>query len=375
MRLRAVTVMCAVVCLVVSCTRGGQTPPEPALDLAWSHLSAPSGLQLKTVTGLADGFLVGGQTPGAAVEPRLFAVRGDRWAPVALSARSYYAFRARWRSVAASDDHVLAIADAPGGAHSNPRWTVWRGTMSRLGEEPQTVETFGGWGSGGLVGAAFDRERPVIVGSWSAGGRLSPACWRPRGPVWMREVSSDPALASQPNILRSVRTVGTDGAVPVLAGSATVLGSGTVTTVPTIWRRAGNGSWTEHRLPVESAGGQVLAVRCSMSSCLAVGVDGARAAVWRVDGTGATRVPSLPPLDVDPVRDKVFVVATAAGEPVLAVSSGVVTVMAVERDGRWSAVPAPPGRLLALAAAGRQLMAITQDSAADGDVWHTVLPT
>ena len=68
-----------------------------------------------------------------------------------------------------------------GGAHANPRWTVWAGSPQRLDEYPQTFETFGGQSAGGLLDIVFTSDGPVIAGSWAAmEGGLDTAVWLPR---------------------------------------------------------------------------------------------------------------------------------------------------------------------------------------------------
>ena len=49
------------------------------------------------------------------------------------------------------DGAVDLVGGAPAGAHSNTRWSTWRGDAAGVRELPQPFATFGGWGAGALV--------------------------------------------------------------------------------------------------------------------------------------------------------------------------------------------------------------------------------
>ena len=95
---------------------------------------------------------------------------------------------------------VDLVGGAPAGAHSNTRWSTWRGDASGVRELPQPFATFGGWGAGALVSLVQTPSAPVIVGSWESGGAgLDIAVWHPRGERWVRASSAGTALASTPH--------------------------------------------------------------------------------------------------------------------------------------------------------------------------------
>ena len=121
--------------------------------------------------------------------------------PVPLHPNSPYAKVADLVSLAARGDEVVALGAAHGGAHANPRWTVWAGSPQRLDEYPQTFETFGGQSAGGLLDIVFTSDGPVIAGTWAAmEGGLDAAIWLPRGQKWIRQESAGTALANTKEI-------------------------------------------------------------------------------------------------------------------------------------------------------------------------------
>jgi len=163
---------------------GSETGPKVnGPTLTWSKVVLPRDVEPLTLTASGPQLLVGGRSATGRVKPRLLRIASDGSSrEVQLVPRSGYAFEARWRSIASDGNRIIAVGGAPGGAHSNTRWTTWAGTNAGVTEIPQPFDTFGGWGAGDVIGPVLTTAGPVIAGSWAGaswpcGGchpRLSP---------------------------------------------------------------------------------------------------------------------------------------------------------------------------------------------------------
>src|SRR5215203_1892929 len=143
------------------------TGPVATVDVA-----LPLGDEPVVVTAWGEDTLVGSRaTEGSASRPRLTLLRasgGTR--EIDVSPVSPTAFQARWLVAAPRGASIDLVGGAPAGAHSNTRWSTWRGDASGVRELPQPFETFGGYGAGALVTLVQTPSAPVVVGSWESGG-------------------------------------------------------------------------------------------------------------------------------------------------------------------------------------------------------------
>ena len=185
-----------------------------------------------------------GPREGSASRPRLTVLEADGGSrEVEVTAVSPTAFQAKWLVAAPRGSTVDLVGGAPAGAHSNTRWSTWRGDAAAVRELPQPFATFGGWGAGALVSLVQTPSAPVIVGSWESGGAgLDIAVWHPQGERWVRASSAGTALAEQPDRRwSSARGATADRDGVLVVGSVTLLGDGSVTQRPAVWRSPGPG--------------------------------------------------------------------------------------------------------------------------------------
>ena len=196
----------------------------------------------------------------------------------------------RWASVSVDGDAVVAIGGAPGGAHSNTRWTVWRGTTAAVPEHPQTFETFGGWGAGGLVGAVTLHGEPVLVGAWqSDAAALDIATWLAQGTRWVRQRSTGTVLANTPTRLRQAEAVAATSTLVVAVGSVTALDGGIFVTAAAWTAGSARGPWTAVGLP-QAEGARAERVGCDAAACLVLGRSGTAVRAWWLDASGLRTV-------------------------------------------------------------------------------------
>jgi hypothetical protein len=316
----------------------------PGPVLSWSVVRLPTGVQPLTLTALGDRLLVGGLAAGTPPSPRMLTLDSAGTASeVPLTPRSGYAFQARWQSVVSDGTHVIAIADANGGAHFNSRWTTWSGTIAGVRELPQSFYAFGGWGAGELVDAVLTPAGQALVGTWgSARAGLDGAVWLASGPVWTRQDPAGTALESTPELLVGPRSATSDGAGILIAGSAVNLAPGSVSQVAALWRSTAlNSRWRRIDLPHPGRSSEAMSARCEGDHCLIAGrVDGSLA-IWDLFGDTATRLGGVPVEavgDGDPLPDPL----TIGGHLVqLTATRG--HVLTLTRDGSAWFVSSGPG--------------------------------
>lgn len=276
--------------------------------------------EVRTLTPVPDGLLVGRYLPGAPGRPGLSILpSGARnLRDIALHPAPGYGAEAQWLSVATHAGQLTALGGAPGGAHSNTRWTVWQGDATGLVEQPQEFNTFGGEDAGGLVGVAYAGDTPVLVGSWrSASTGLDIAVWRRQGAAtWVRDTSTGTALASTPTQLVQAAGVASTGPDLLVVGSTTVLPStpgGDIAVNATVWRGAvrPDSRWTWTSLPLPGASpSRADAVTCDAAhaECLVVGRSAGHAVAWLVR---ESRVSAAADLGGVPVGDADVLLAPA----------------------------------------------------------------
>jgi hypothetical protein len=356
--------------LMAGCTGGAPDGRNQVPAVTWQSVHLPAGLEPVTVTRVGDRLLVGAATQHASSVPRLLLLgSGDRWTTVPLTPRSYYAHRARWKSVISNGHRIYAVGQASGGAHGNPRWTAWSGAVSGVREDPQPVDTFGGEGAGVLTGLAFLGPKPVIIGSWTnATVGLDVSVWSLSGHAWTRHSSAGSALASDRSALNSVRAAVRAGPGVVLAGSVTTLGGGQVGLVPAIWRRSSpTGSWLRLLLPADDAG-EATGASCNSSSCLVVGYVGNRLALWSVHDLTVARDDTLPAVPVG-LNTVSLVARPEPSRATIVTTSGGRSRLLSKGAAGWSSTPGPTGTATGWAVLGPRTFVITTRPDGRATLW------
>ena len=322
-------------------------------------MALPQGYEPVVVTPWGEDLLVGSRAPeGSASRPRLTVLEasgGSR--EVEVSPVSPTAFQAKWLVAAPRGATVELVGGAPAGAHSNTRWSTWRGDASGVRELPQPFATFGGWGAGALVSLVQTPSAPVIVGSWESGGAgLDIALWHPQGERWVRASSAGTPLASSATELVSARGATADRDGVLVVGSVTLLGDGSVTQRPAVWRSPGpDGPWTRTDLPGDGSLGEAHSASCDDAGrCTVVGaVDGALRG-WALAPDGSVTALGLPALAVGEHDLLPAPLLRGPEATVVLASGGVLRVLTVSGDGirEETGPPARAVRSTARTAAG-----------------------
>ena len=257
----------ALLVLVAACDGSGQGSDgsgsagtaEPTATVATTDVSLPAGDEPVVVTPWGEDLLVGSRAPeGSASRPRLTVLTAAGSHEVPVTPVSPTAFQTKWLVAAPRGAAVDLVGGAPAGAHSNTRWFTWRGDASGVRELPQPFATFGGWGAGALVSLVQTPSAPVVVGSWESGGagpRHRPVAPEGRA-VGARLLGGHAAgeHGHRPGV--GTRRHGRPRRACSSSGSVTLLGDGSVTQRPAVWRSPGpDGPWTRTDLPGDGVAG------------------------------------------------------------------------------------------------------------------------
>src|SRR3712207_1904064 len=128
--------------MTVAACSGVNRPAESPSALAWTPVDLPESMNPRSLAVSGADLLVGGRSSVGGDHPVLAVLAGNGTVrPVPLRPNSPYAKVADLVSLDAKGAEVVALGAAHGGAHSNFRWTVWRGTADGLVDYPQTFET------------------------------------------------------------------------------------------------------------------------------------------------------------------------------------------------------------------------------------------
>jgi hypothetical protein len=290
---------------------------------------------------------------------------------IPLAPESGYAFEATWRSITAQGDAIVAVGGAPGGAHSNTRWTVWTGSATGLREIPQTFGTFGGVGAGDLIGPVATSAGVFIAGTWQ-GARtgLDAAVWLPEGDKWIRQPSAGTALESTPDLLVTPHAATGWGAGGVLAGSVVHLKTGDVREAAAVWRsQRRGGGWTRVDLPGAGRRSEALSVGCTPTTCVFAGYADGALALWTMTSTQTRRLPGLPDVPAD--TGVKLPAPLASGDAVVQVASdaGAVVVLTSSGD-RWTRAAGPAGVATGSGLAGGWLYVSVEQPDGSAALWR-----
>ena len=338
---------------------------------AWQRVAPPPNVRAASLASGGDTVLLGGQAEGHPVLLRIDGLKTG--ATVALDPREPPAADADLISVTIDGDDLFAIGRWFGGAHSNPRLTMWDGTISTnvLTSRPQAFFTFGGHDAGNLLGIEVIAGRPVIFGLRSETTGIEGVVWTRSGTTWTKHVRLDPTLVSSPDRVVSFTALDRLGDHLVVVGDEVGLAGG-LTQQPSIWVGSPDGPWTQALLqlpadlpPVAGQLSRATSVACADGAgCWVAGWVRGRPVVWGIDigidGSITPRQPTIlvgtPPSGADPIA----LVDLVADRPVVLTGAGEASLQLGCPDG-WHALPAPTGTATVLQSATAGLYAITVD--------------
>jgi hypothetical protein len=271
-------------------------PPTAAAP--FTQVELPAGAVPTRLAVFGDDLLVGFERAG---RPGLLLHRREgEDTEIPLRPATGYGAEALWYSLATRGTEIVALGGRSGGAHGNPRWSVWRGTVDGVAEQPQSFNTFGGIHAGALVESVYPSTGPLLVGTWmSAQAGADVAVWAPTGAEWVRRSSAGTDLESTRSVLNYPMSAASRGADVLVAGWAMTGGRQR----PVVWTLR-DGAVTRTQLPDTGRAGVAIAVTCADECAVAGRVDG-RLAVWRTVGNAwqrVTEVPDVPVGDTDRPR-------------------------------------------------------------------------
>lgn len=366
--------------------------PQPTPTAEWTRVSLPAGARPSSLALAGDNLLVGGlvgsatsgngQTPDD-VAPLLVRVRGDAaTGAFRLEPAEPYAKVADLQTLTVAGDAVYATGLAFGGAHSNPRLTVWDGTLSsdRLASRPQEFFTFGGQDMGTLLGTVVVNERPVIFGTRAGTAGLRGVLWTRTGVTWHEQTDGPNVLSSAADRELGFSAVTQQGGRLVAVGDEVGL-TGGLHQLPRVVAGSPSGRWSSAVLPVPddlpARSGQLSrasGVACPEpdGTCWVSGWVRGRPIAWPVTiGPGSIEVGAATVLPGEPAEanDPVALVTLAAGRPAVLTGGATPTLQLGCPDG-WRSLAAPPGTATAVAATPDGLYAVAGDA-----LWRVPLPT
>lgn len=293
-----------------------------------------------------------------------------------------YGYQAQLHSVSARDGALVVLGGVRAGAHGNVRWSVWRGSLDGISEQPQLFDTFGGYGAGDLVGAAVTTAGPMIIGSWSnpTGLGMEVTSWIPQGQKWVR--STDPVVAAATaTTLPTAAAVTSTDAEYVVAGSITHL-LPKLWEEPVVWRAdRPRGPWRQISLPLpaETASARALALSCSVDHCAVVGRAGRDTYHWRLElndhrvGPSGRPTRALDGLDEPGRAAPVLVAATGSSDVVTATAAGT-TRTAIVEGSHVTVVESVPGAAVAIAAPSSGQVELVTEAQGRSSRWSLVAP-
>jgi hypothetical protein len=386
----------------IAATGCTSSTPDPGCSFpAWRVVQIPAGMTPLSLTAAGSLVLIGGSSPAISPTgtsgnppvsgtdertPTLLQLAGaDTTATaVPLDPQSPYGRLAQLEFLGTDGTRIAAVGTATGGAHLNPRWSVWTGSASGLTEQPQPMQTFGGWNAGSLTALAYDRSGPLLVGSWSAdGGGIGGALWTQSGADWRRTASALP-LTGTPADRFLPTGIGTLDTKILVVGFTVAQAGGATSLRPTLWTGDRAGHWQLRAMPDGGAGGVASGIACAAGTCWVPGRIGDRLTLWQVGSAAAN-----PTGSVVGGTDPTSTITEVAGLPVVplppgddtatAATDGAVLVVAVGSAGRllwrtgggaWNEIASPAPDLRAASVANGRVTAITGTEVA-AQLWRS----
>jgi hypothetical protein len=366
------------VALLSACVPAPALPTAPT-GFAWQQVEL-AGVRPASLAVAGGGLLVGGRTADAPA-PRLLRLTGGSVAgELRLEPADPNAAAADLVRLTVAGDDVYAIGTMIAGAHSNPRLTVWDGTLGSavLSSHTQEFFTFGGHDAGPLLGTVAVDGGPVIFGSRVGERGPYGLLWTRRGHTWSQQASRA-ALASTPDREYGFSALARSGDRLVVSGDELGLAGG-LTQRPVVFVGDVAGEWQQVALPVPDlpvVAGQLsratsVACPAGPGTCWVGGWVRGHALAWPLDvpASGAPSVaqPAVLPGDPPSGNDPATLVVLAGAIPVVFTNA---TTPSVQRGcpTGWQGLAAPPGRVTAAAAAPDGLYAVAGDA-----LWRLAAP-
>jgi hypothetical protein len=269
-RRRAASLIAAVLA-TAACTAGSQ--PRPAAT-GWRALALPAaGARVLVLAPLGSSLLALGSVPGP--EGRAPAAwttaDGRHWHAVPLHPATGYGRQAEFVMAGVAGAHLAVYGQAFGGAHSNPRPTLWTGDANGLTEHEQVFTMFGGEHAISVNDEAARPGRVLLAGAWDgASGRYGAAVWTsPDGATWTRHANA-PHLASAPGEQTTAYGAAATATGFLAVGDTVRAGSDGLSTDPLAWTSVDGVGW--HRIALPATGPAVAErAACDAGGCLLVG--------------------------------------------------------------------------------------------------------
>lgn len=275
--------------LLICCAGCTRTPQR------WEVVTVPTGVHPAAVAPSPQGLLVGGTRNASGTQgPILLLHRFGTWEQIPLHPKSGYGDSATLVQISVSGSKIVAIGNSTGGAHLNPRYTVWVGNFSGLDEQPQGVETFGGEDGGNLNGIVA-APTPIIVGNYSIStSQIGMAVWTNSDALWTRP-PLPPEVTGSPGDQTSSAAASSLADATVVVGLAASVGSATPAFHATAWLFR-SGAWG--RIEFGPANSLALSVSCGTNRCLVSGLIDQKLALWSLAQDGEVASISVPSLAV-----------------------------------------------------------------------------
>ncbi|MFD7847333.1 hypothetical protein ACFV4K_30950 [Nocardia sp. NPDC059764] len=286
-------VLVAVLTLAVGCV--DRTPDSP-----WRELPLPQpGARILAFAPTPGSVLALGSIPAADVRaPAAWSTTdGTHWTAVPVHPETPYGARAELLS-AGTGDRTVVLGRAFGGAHSNPRMSVWGGDAHGLTEHEQAFEMFGGPHAIAVSAAGALGGVDLLVGDWDGPtGRYGAAYWvSADGANWERH-ADDPALSSAPGEQTGAAAIGTGPAGFAIVGET--LRDNIIR--PVEWTSPDGGRW--QRLELPGANAVASGIGCTATCTVfgqSVGAD-PHVLCWPTPDTGPLPGPAARNVDVQQV--------------------------------------------------------------------------
>lgn len=357
-----------VLALSVGLAACSATTPEAGratLRLEWNHV--PLFDLIPSAVAVAGGAVAVAGTTRDGRAPALDRILGGVTAEVELRPAEPYARSARLTAVAGDGSTLYLIGSRTGGAHGNPRWTVWDGPAhGPVTSRPQGFFTFGGQDAGPLLATVIVDGRPILVGSRGGAHGADAALYTRTGTTWAA-MHVDAALRSGPTRVLGFGAVAAHGSRLLIAGDAVDTSNG-VHQSPVVFVGSLDGPWQSVTLPVppaESEGhlSRATSVSCDAAQdvCWVAGWSGGHPMVWAI---AVTDEPTSVVLEAHSLvgdepagTDPVAIVTTTDDVPVVLTNAAVPQTV-IGCPGEWRTAAAPADATAA-AALGRTLFAVT----------------
>ncbi|MGV9666330.1 hypothetical protein ACWDUL_36135 [Nocardia niigatensis] len=305
-------------------------------DSPWREVSLPQrGARVLEFAPIPGGVLALGSVPSAdgRAPAAWSSPDGVRWNTIPVRPDSPYGALAELIS-AGTGTHTVVLGQAFGGAHSNPRMTIWSGDAHGLAEHAQAMEMFGGPHAIAVTAAAARDGTDLLVGGWDGdSGRYGAAFWTSAdGADWQRH-ADDPALSSAPGEQTGVAGAGAGPQGFVIVGET--LRDNVLR--PLEWTSPDGFGWQRHELPGSNA--VAARVGCDSTACTVLGQSiGAAPHVLCWPSTAAVAVPGPGASTVDVLQ----VLPTASRVLVLMALDHVVRLASLTANcTEWQQLPLP----------------------------------